>query len=332
MYAYRVSFTLTIQLAVLDMVLFFLIAYRGFTQFKMPQKLPPLKYLTTFDAAARLESFSKAAEELSLTQSAISQQLLKLEEWVGQPLFFRHGKGVGLTAAGELLHETVREALEKLTSGLMRVEPYKNKDSVIIACPPDFAHGWLTPNLSLLKTTYPTIEVWIVTEKEVREIDRIDVDLVISKRPIYHDDVECVTLLENDTIAICSTQTAQRIQHLAYPQVLESTPILLLENAPVWYEKLPRAELKTLKIIRGATVDDSRLLLEAVIRGLGIGFVPRALAFQALKDGQVQQLTQVPTQTESRLWLMQSKLKPRTPFSNIVFDWIKALATMPMIA
>lgn len=298
----------------------------------MHQKLPPFKYLMTFDAAARLESFSKAAEELSLTQSAISQQLLKLEEWVGQPLFFRHGKGVALTAAGQLLHGTVKEALEKLAAGLMRVEPYKNKDSVIIACPPDFAHGWLLPNLRLLKATYPTIEVWIVTEKEVREIDRIDVDLVISKRPIYHADVECVALFEDATIAICGTQTAQLIQHLSYPEVLENTPILLLENAPAWHNKLSGNEFKALQIIRGATVDDSRLLLEAVIRGLGIGFVSRALAFQALKDGQVRQLTQVPIQTDARLWLMQSKLEPRTPFSNIAFDWMKALADTPTIA
>ena len=72
----------------------------------MSKTLPPFKYLVTFDAAARLGSFSKASEELSLTQSAISQQLLKLEEILGQSLFFRNGKGVSLTAAGELLHET----------------------------------------------------------------------------------------------------------------------------------------------------------------------------------------------------------------------------------
>ncbi|NOT14245.1 MAG: LysR family transcriptional regulator [Methylotenera sp.] len=295
----------------------------------MINKLPPFKYLITFDAAARLGNFSKAAEELSLTQSAISQQLLKLEEWMGQRLFFRHGKGVGLTAAGELLHETVKDSLEKLASGLMRIEPYKNKASVIIACPADFAHGWLTPQLGLLKLTYPNIEVWLMTEKEVREIDRIDVDLIISRRPIYNANIECVALFEDYTIAICGSQIAQRIQHHSYPKILESAPILLLESEPVWYSKSLGDDIKNLRITRGATIDDSRLLLEAVIRELGIGFVSHALAFQALKDGQVKRLSQIPEEPRSRLWLMRSNLEPRTPFSNIVFNWMKQLATMP---
>ena len=288
----------------------------------MSKILPPFKYLVAFDAAARLGSFSKASEELSLTQSAISQQLLKLEELLGQSLFFRNGKGVTLTAAGELLYETVRETLSRLSTGLDRIEPYKSSDSVLIACPPDFAQGWLIACLGKLKLQYPAIEIWIMTEKEVREIDRIDVDLIISRRPIHTADVECVALLEDSSIAICGVQIAQRISRLPYPQVLEKAPILFLESEPTWGGRLSSDELKNLQLTRGATIEDSRILLEAVIHELGIGFVSSILASQAVKEGKVKVLTQIPTRSLPRLWLVRSRLAPRTPVANDVFNWL----------
>jgi LysR family glycine cleavage system transcriptional activator len=288
----------------------------------MSKTLPPFKYLVAFDAAARLGSFSKASEELSLTQSAISQQLLKLEELLGQSLFFRNGKGVTLTAAGELLYETVRETLSRLSTGLDRIEPYKSSDSVLIACPPDFAQGWLIARLGKLKLQYPAIEIWIMTEKEVREIDRVDVDLIISRRPIHTSDVECVTLLEDASVAICGVQIAQRISRLPYPQVLEKAPILFLESEPTWGGRLSSDELKNLQLTRGATIEDSRILLDAVIHELGIGFVSSILASQAVKEGKVKVLTQIPTRSLPRLWLVRSRLAPRTPVANDVFNWL----------
>lgn len=291
----------------------------------MHQHLPPFKYLLAFDAAARLASFSKAAEELSLTQSAISQQLLKLEETVGQKLFFRHGKGVQLTAAGELLHETVRETLAHLSAGLNRIEPYKTKDSVLIACPPDFAQGWLMPRIAALKAALSVdIEVWVMTDRNIREIDRIDVDLVISKRPIYTADVECVPLFEDCAMAVCGSQTAQRLKNTPYPKVLEQAPLLLLEQEPEWGGKLSTQELRGLNITRGMTIDDPRLLLEAVIQELGIGFVSRALCSAAIHAGAVQMLTQIPTVSLPRLWLMRTRLSPRTPYANTAFQWLRA--------
>jgi LysR family transcriptional regulator, glycine cleavage system transcriptional activator len=288
----------------------------------MSKPLPPFKYLIAFDAAARLGSFYKASEELSLTQSAISQQLLKLEELLGQSLFFRNGKGVTLTAAGELLYETVRETLSRLSTGIGRIEPYKSSDSVLIACPPDFAQGWLMSRIGKLKLIYPAIEVWIMTEKEVREIDRIDVDLVISRRPIHTADVECAALLEDHLIAICGVQTAQRIRHFPYPKLLEKAPVLLLESDPTWSGRLSADEVKDLQLTRGATIDDGRILLEAVIHELGVGFVSSALANQAVKEGKVKVLTQISTKSLPRLWLMRSRLTPRTPVANEVFNWL----------
>jgi LysR family glycine cleavage system transcriptional activator len=288
----------------------------------MQKAMPPFKSLLAFDAAARLGSFSKAAEELSLTQSAVSQQLLKLEESVGQSLFFRNGKGVGLTAAGELLHETVRETLARLAAGLDRIEPYKSKESLLIACPADFAQGWLMPRMDAMRREHPGIEIWFITERPVREIDRIDVDLVISRRPIHTADVECAALLEDYSVALCGPKTAQEIGKIPYPKVLEKSPILMLESEPQWGDRLSATALKKVQITRGATLDDSRLLLEATIREQGISFMSHAVAAQAIREKRVHMLSQVPTVSRQRFWLMRTRLTPRTPFANVAFQWL----------
>jgi len=292
----------------------------------MNNRIPSLRSLTAFDAAARLGSISRAAEDLALTQSAISQQLIKLEQSVGQNLFLRKGKGVVLTAAGELLHETVRETLARLDAGLNRIEPYRNKDSVVMACSADFAHGWLTPRLPLLRAVYPAAEIWIVTKQDAREIDRVDVDLIVSRRAIHNADIETIPLTEDRTIAICGPQTFTKIGRTNYPLVLSKAPLLCLETEPDWGGQLALPELKKVRMMRGAIIDDVRLLLDAVEHDLGIGYVSSVLAHDAIEKQRVKVLEQIPPQSRTRLWLMRSKLEPRTPLVNNVFDWLRAQA------
>jgi len=134
--------------------------------------------------------------------------------------------------------------------------------------------------------------------------------------------VECVALLEDSSIGICGVQTAQRIRHFPYPKLLEKAPLLLLEGEPTWGGRLTGDEFKDLQLTRGATIEDSRILLEAVIHELGVGFLSSALANQAVKEGKVKVLSQIPPKSLPRLWLMRSRLEPRTPVANEVFNWL----------
>jgi LysR family glycine cleavage system transcriptional activator len=252
--------------------------------------------------------------------------LLKLEESLGQSLFVRNGKGVALTGAGELLHETVRETLSRLSAGLDRIEPYKSQDSLLIACPADFAQNWLLPRMDAMRRAHAGVEIWFITNKDLREIDRIDVDLVISRRPIHTADVECAALVEDYSVGLCGPQTAMRIGTTPYPKVLEKAPLLLLESEPQWGGKLSAVALKKLRITRGATMDDSRLLLEATMREQGISLMSHALAEQAILEKRVVMLSQIPTVSRQRFWLMRSRLTPRTPFANQAFQWLLQVA------
>src|ERR1700750_2842206 len=98
-------------------------------------KLPSFRLLLGFEAAARLSNYSRAADELCVSQSAISHQVAQLEQHIGQPLFRRKGRGVELTVAGRLLHESVVRSLDVIRAGLSRIETYLDPNLVTIVCP-----------------------------------------------------------------------------------------------------------------------------------------------------------------------------------------------------
>lgn len=290
------------------------------------QREIPFASLVAFEATARLGNVSRAADELNLTQSAVSQRVLRLEAHVGQRLFLRHGHGMKLTGAGELLLATTRDTLQRLQAGLDRIAPYRNKASLLLACAADFAHGWLMPRLDGLRALHPGMEVWLMPEREITEIDRIDVDLVVSRRPLHRSDVECVPLLEDEGITVASPRWAEKLARSAWPGLLEKAPILFLESEPEWGGLLASPALKNLRIQRAATIQDERLLLDAVLHGQGIARLPRVLAAQAVATGRATVLTQVPAAPRERLWLMRSRLTPRTPLADRAFDWLQGEA------
>lgn len=286
----------------------------------------PFRSLLAFEATARLGSVSRAADELNLTQSAVSQRVLKLEAHVGQRLFLRQGRGVKLTGAGELLLQTLQGTLAQLRAGLARIEPYRNKASLLLACPGDFAHGWLLPRLAELRALHPALEVWLMPEREITAIDRIDVDLVVSRRPLHRADVECATLLEDERIAVCGPRLASTLAREPFPRVLAKAPLLLLEVEPEWGGRLADSALRTLTLRRAATIQDERLLLDAAEHEPGIAWLSAVLAADALARGRVVRLAQLGSAPRERLWLMRSTLTPRTPLANLAFERLLALA------
>ena len=184
-----------------------------------PRELP-FAGLVAFEATARHGSMSAAADELHLTQSAISQRVARLEEFVGQPLFLRRGRGVRPTGAGELLMRTATETLQRLRTGFDRIEPYRDRDSLLLACPPDVAQGWLMPRLPALRARVPAMEVWLMDDAGVEGIDRVDIDLIVSRTPRHAPDVDCRPLAEERAIAVCGPRLASRLSRLPWPRVV----------------------------------------------------------------------------------------------------------------
>ena len=289
------------------------------------RRLPPLQTLLAFESAARLASFSRAAQELSLTQSAISHQIQQLEAWAGQMLFRRVGRGVTLTAAGQLFARTVDDTIRLLTDGRNRIEPYCNPDSVIVWCPPAFASGIVMPALDALRATHPSLELWLVTTEQTGEIDHVDVDLIVTDRLISTPGIVGETLLDDHAVAICGPKTAQGLRDIPFPGVLGEAPLLMYERDPDWAPWLPDLRREGLLTQRAMTIDDPRLIVDAAQRELGIAMVPRLWAAVALAEARVTVLPQIPAVPLPSLWLMKSTQPPRAPAVAMVHEWLRAV-------
>src|SRR2546422_2969213 len=128
----------------------------------MARTLPPLSALRPFEAAARLESFSRAAEELHITHGAVSHQVRALEEHLGTALFSRQGKRVALTAAGRTFAERVRNALAEIAQAAEALRAGRNDKSLKVSVLPSFASRWLMPRLIRFMDAHPEIEVNVI--------------------------------------------------------------------------------------------------------------------------------------------------------------------------
>jgi len=140
---------------------------------------PPLNALRGFEAAARLGSFHRAAEELHLTQSAISQQIRSLESSLEQPLFFRNGRKVTLTDAGFDLLSTTQALLQQLAAGIRRLDQYRKPNQLVVNSTPAFARHWLTPRLGAFHRQHPEIDLWLLTTSEPPDMATQTIDVAV---------------------------------------------------------------------------------------------------------------------------------------------------------
>ena len=281
-----------------------------------------MQSLLAFEATARLGVLSRAADELALTQSAISHQIQNLEDWVGQPLFRRIGRGVQLTAAGELFSKTVDSTLKVLWDGRERIEPYRNMDSVLLVCPAEFAAGWILPRLHKLKLAQPQLELWLITQDELKDIDSIDVDLIITNTSLESAKMAATKLIEDKAIAVCGVKTAKQLADAPFPNVLTAVPLIMDEHRLEWSPWMVDYPALNGAIKRSMTVDDTRLQLVAAQHELGIAMVSQSAAQAQLRNGSVVHLSQIPNFDLPSWWLMKSKSGVRTPAVELVFDWL----------
>src|SRR6476659_7219784 len=170
----------------------------------MAHRLPPLSALRPFEAAARLESFSRAAEELHLTHGAISRQVRALEEHVGTELFTRHGKRVTLTAPGRAFAERVRAALHEIQVASEAVGSRRRDNRLTVSVLPSFASRWLMPRLIRFMEAHPDIEVSVMATTALANFttDEVDIGIRFGRGP--YPPLVCEPFLDDEWFPVAS--------------------------------------------------------------------------------------------------------------------------------
>lgn len=251
------------------------------------RKLPPLNALRTFEAAARLTSFSQAAAELCVTHGAISQQIRTLEDYFGRPLFTRsHGK-VFLNNAGTELLPVITESLDRIEIISARLVPDRDTEVLTVGITTSFASHWLIPRLPDFHQKHPNIRVRLAPSSSFPANLGDGIDTAIRWGITTVDGVEMEKLIDVDTFAACSPALIRGDQPLRHPQDLLNHSLIHDDDGQAWQALLAQIGVNYPEQSRGLFYADSGLALQVAVEGGGVIVAGSILAAHDLASGRL---------------------------------------------
>ncbi|KVE38959.1 transcriptional regulator GcvA [Burkholderia sp. BDU5] len=253
------------------------------------RQLPMLNALRVFEAAARYESFSRAADELSVTHGAVSHQIRALEAELGVQLFVRHGKRLTLTDAGGRYAQQVRAALTLIADATRDIRASDRDKRLVVSTLPSFAARWITPRIGPFIERHPEIDLELRASDALVDFARDDVDIAIRFGYGVYPGLYVEPILDETFFPVCAPTLNGGVLPET-PADLARYPLLRSDDE-LWRPWFDAAGLDTLtEPKRGVLYQDSSNLLQAAIDGQGIALVRRSLAVPDLAAGRIVRL------------------------------------------
>lgn len=281
--------------------------------------IPPTQFLKGFEAASRLESFSRAAEELGLTQSAISHQMRLLEGHIGQALFLRIGREVRLTDAGRDYQRTVRRCLELMEEGYRRLEPYRKPGSVVVYAPRDFSRRWLLHRLPSLQASVPACEPWLDTSGAAIDFGTMEIDLAIIHADAPPEGCESLLIARDILSPVAAMALARK---LIDPADLLGIPLIHDERPIGWADWLRKAGFEAHGSWHGSNFSDSDLALAAAELGQGVALGSLPLIEAALAAGTLVRPYENVLETGRAWYALSTRDRLRDADVQGAWDWL----------
>ena len=278
--------------------------------------LPPLLALRAFEAVARNLSFIKAAKELSVTQSAVSHQVHKLEEHLGKPLFIRRTRAIDLTADGQHYYDEIRPALDMIAAATRAQKAAPTTTVLRVGLLASFATLWLAPRLAGFLNRYAHIQVELLPAIQLANVAAAEVDLAIRYGKGDWPDVQATRLMAEVISPVCSPAfKASQLHNGALLMATSHRPFEWTDwsaHYQVDLDRHPRVMLH-----------DYNIVVEAAVAGQGIAMGRHRLIERKLKDGSlVEAFDWPPYHSEIGYWL----IAPQGPVSEAVecfSKWLK---------
>ncbi|MBB6557788.1 DNA-binding transcriptional LysR family regulator [Acidovorax soli] len=286
--------------------------------------IPPLHLLLAFDAVARRSSFSKAAEELHLSHSAVSHRIRELERLVEKPLFVRSTRAVALTAEGLHLHQQVQQPLLQLAQAFGAQDGARGS-VVRISALPSFARWRLVPALSRLGAQ-PGWNVEIQPSIDTVDLERGDADIAVRfarTRPAAH---HCEKLMDDEWFPVAAPAYLERLGVPAGTAAFRKA-VLLAHTRQPWKPWLDKAGIRVpAQRQQGMAFTDTGFVLDAALGLQGIALGRRSLVQELLASGALVRLGEVALPSEQSYYLLASERTAITPQGQQVMAWIRSLA------
>ncbi|MBZ9762585.1 transcriptional regulator GcvA [Mesorhizobium sp. CA8] len=291
--------------------------------------LPPLQAIRVFEAVARHLSFTKAAQELGMTQAAASYQIKLLEERIGAPLFLRRPRQIELTEPGQRLAPAVSEAFSIL--GQAYAAARGGADGLLcVTTVLTFASNWLAQHLGSFQLAHPAIAVRLDTSSRLTDFAREDVDLAIRSGGGKWPGLEAHKLLDADFTPMLSPKLAASIGGVKEPADLLRLPIL--DPGDIWWSQWFEAAGVTghdLAKRPGSSMGAQAYEANAAMAGHGVAILTRALFKNELADGRLIQPFDLVGDDGHAYWLVYPTARRNVPKIRAFRDWILAEIACP---
>lgn len=300
----------------------------------MAERLPPLIAVRYFESAARHLSFTKAAQELHVTHSAISHQIKALEEWLGVPLFRRLNRSLMLTEAGQAYARPVREALEKLGEASRALRSREQTGTLTVSVMPSFAAKFLVPRLGGFRRAHPDIDVRISASERLVDFAREDVDVGIRYGRGSWPGLRIDHLVRENIFPVCSPQLRAGPPPIVTPADLLQHTLMHDSDWPesMWVRWLSIAGVKAEQLKPSLSFNYSSLMIQAAIDGLGVALAEEALVRDDLANGRLVRPFEIDMPSEYAHYVVTPEAAADRPKIRAFRDWLLAeiAASEPM--
>jgi LysR family glycine cleavage system transcriptional activator len=283
----------------------------------------PLTALRSFEVAGRLESITLAAEELFVSQAAVSRQVRELEAQLGQRLFERHHRRLELTPAGAKLLGVLTSGFDSIDDCLARLYVSSGVSNLSLSVEPSFAVCWLVQHLSDFRIEHPDIDVNVESDIRLIELRSHDAEIAIryaaaqSKWPR----TQSKKLYNVEMVPVAATGFLNEFGHPSAPEDLLKSTLLHEENREDWEDWFRVIGVSNLTIERGPIFADGGLVMQAVLDGQGIGLLDKRHVAREIANGRIQQLFDIPFK-QGAYWLVTRDFSKLSQPAKHFVDWI----------
>ncbi len=291
----------------------------------MSRRLPPLNALKAFEAAARSESFTRAAEELNVTQGAVSHQVKALEDTLGVRLFNRERQRLTMTEAGRDYLAVVRDALDRIAAGTDRLLQRQSSGTLTVSTSPDFAAKWLVHRLGRFAESHPDIDLRVSATADHVDFAREDVDVAVRHGDGKWPGLDAVRLCSEQLFPVCSPKLIAGRNRIARASDLLKFPLLRLNDWETWTRWFEAAGVDD-PVPHGPVLNRASMLIDAAADGQGIALARTTLAAWDLINGRLARPIDVSLRLSKTYWIVCPKVNAVLPKTASFRKWLIAEA------
>src|SRR5215472_4673507 len=293
----------------------------------MRPRLPPLNALKVFEAAARHESFTRAAEELCVTQGAVSHQVKALEAELAVKLFNRERQRLIITEAGRDYLAVIRDAMDRIAAGTERLLQRQNTGVLTVSTSPDFAAKWLVHRLGRFAEANTGIDLRVSAAMHHVDFAREEVDLAVRHGNGNWPGLDAVRLSAEELFVVCSPKLLSGRRRIDKLTDILKFPLIYLDSRADWANWLQAAGLDDTTATHGPVLNRASMVIDAAINGQGIALARTTLAAWDIINGRLVRPFAESLRLSKTYWIVCPTATAALPKVATFREWLLAEAS-----